>query len=263
MSNVEGKMYKPRELSKLLNVSTECLRKWNTEGKLQSTITEGGHRRYLYSKPEVNQRKSFIYARVSSSKQKFAKREDRSLAAGRDLQRQIDYLQEKFPSHEVISDIGSGLNFKRKGFVKLLECLLNGGIKEVVVAHKDRLCRFGYDLIEHLFKRSGSILTIIESDEIKDPINEFADDVLSIITVFTARYYGSNNILSKNKDISINGTDNIVQQVRRRKPILLQPSKQFHKIKVSRSFRFAKTRPKEGDKKSQQCCNKKTNEVQS
>ena len=235
MENVEGKMYKPRELSKLLNVSTECLRKWDTQGKLKSSVTEGGHRRYIYNKLESDERKSIVYARVSSNKQKH------------DLQRQIDYLHEKFPNHEIISDIGSGLNFKRKGFVKILECLLNGSIREVVVAHKDRICRFGYDLVEQLFKRFGSILTIVESDGIKDPINEFAEDVLSIITVFTARYYGSRkyHLLSKNTDISIKGTDNIVQQVCRRKPILLQPSKPFHKIKVSRSFRFGKTRPKE------------------
>ena len=197
MSNVEGTMYKPRELSKLLNVSTECLRKWNTEGKLKSSTTEGGQRRYIYNKLEVDQRKSIIYARVSSNKQKH------------DLQRQINYLHEKFPSHEIISDIGSGLNFKRKGFVKILELLLNGGIKEVVVAHKDRICRFGYDLVEQLFRKFRSILTILESDGIKEPVNEFAEDVLSIITVFTARYYGSRkyHLLSKNQDISLEGTN--------------------------------------------------------
>ena len=177
---------------------------------------------------EVHQRKS----RVSSSKQK------------NDLQRQIDYLHEKFPNHDIISDIGSGLNFKRKGFVKILECLIEGGIKEVVVAHKDRICRFGYDLVEQLFKKFGSVLTIVESDGIKEPINEFAEDVLSIITVFTARYYGSRkyHLLSKNTDISIEGTNRVVQQVHRSEPVLLQSSKQLHKNKVSRSSRSSKTR---------------------
>ena len=217
------KTYTPKELSKLLGVTNECLRIWSNEGKIKFTVTEGGHRRYIYKVVEKDERKSIIYARVSSSKQK------------NDLQRQVDYLQESFPDYEVVTDIGSGLNFKRKGLLRILESLFAGNIKEVVVAHKDRLCRFGFDLFEFMFLKHRAILTVFENEGIKAPINEFAEDVLSIVTVFTARYYGSRkyNILSKDKNLSIKGTDNALQQVPRSKSLLLQSSKSLRKNKLS------------------------------
>ena len=226
--NQDGcQVYKPKELSKLLNVSNECLRLWSKEGKIKSAFTEGGHRRYIFKDMAVDERKSYIYARVSSHKQK------------RDLDRQIRSLQQTFPEHEVISDVGSGLNYKRKGFIKILELLFQGNIKELVVAYKDRLSRFGFELFEFMFKRFGSILTVAQGNTIKEPVNEFAEDILSIITVFTARYYGRRkyNRLQKDSDLSNGQTNRVVQQMPRRKPLFLQSSKRFHKIKVSRSHK--------------------------
>jgi predicted site-specific integrase-resolvase len=217
------KIYKPNELSKLLGVTNECLRIWGAEGKIKFTTTEGGHRRYIYKVVEKDERMSIIYARVSSSKQQ------------NDLQRQVNYLKEQFPNYEVITDIGSGLNFKRKGLLRVLECLFSGNIKEVVVAHKDRLCRFGYEIFEFMFQKHGVVLRVLENEGIKSPINEFAEDVLSIVTVFTARYYGSrkNKILQKDKNLSITGTDPTIQQVSRSKSLLLQQGKRIRKIKIS------------------------------
>lgn len=215
----------PKELSQALGVTTACLRKWDNEGKIRSIVTEGGHRRYIQEELATTQGKSIIYCRVSSAKQK------------NDLQRQIDYLKAMFPNHDVIKDIGSGLNFKRKGLLNLLELVFSRQVTEVVVAHKDRLCRFGFELFEFIFQKHGAVLKVLEDQGIKEPIQEFAEDVLSIVTVFTARYYGSRKyqILSKNKDISNQRTETVVQSMHRSKPILLQQGKRFCKIRVRKS----------------------------
>src|SRR5688572_8548459 len=74
----------------------------------------------------------------------------------RDLERQIQDLQFKFPDHEIISDVGSGLNYKRKNFQILLDRVYDGPIQEVVVLHKERLCRYGLELVEFIFKKTGT-----------------------------------------------------------------------------------------------------------
>ena len=129
--------------------------------------------------PKNNQIK-IIYSRVSSNKQK------------EDLQRQTEYLQTKYPEHQSITDIGSGINFNRKGLRQILEGVFKGNITEVVVAHKDRFTRFGYDLFEWIFEQHQAVLICDNKDnkDNKEPTNELTDDLMSIITVFTARYYG-------------------------------------------------------------------------
>jgi putative resolvase len=120
------------------------------------------------------------YARVSSEHQRG------------DLERQIADLQRHFPDHEIISDIGSGLNWKRRGFTALLERIYSGGVEEVVVTRKDRLCRFGSELVEWIFAKSGTQLMVLGSDVSADSseVSELAEDLLSITTVFVARHNG-------------------------------------------------------------------------
>jgi putative resolvase len=177
-----SKLVTPKELSKLWNVSEQTLRQWNNEGKLRAITTDGGHRRYIV---DVNQRhqqsskKNYIYARVSSRKQES------------DLERQVEMLKAKYPNYEIVTDVASGINFKRKGLRKLLELLFNGVVNEVVVAHKDRFSRFGFELFEWIFQQHGAVLRIIQDDDKdREPESELADDIMSIITVFSARYYG-------------------------------------------------------------------------
>ena len=161
-------------------VSSETLRRWSIDGKLDFIITPGGHRRYKLVPQNVNKVKlqSFIYARVSSKKQ-----ED-------DLNRQIKFAQNKFPKYKVISDIASGINFKRKGFKTILEQVLKGNVKEIVVTHKDRLSRFGFDLFQFICKKNGTKITILNDRDSKDESNELTDDLMAIITLFTSRYKG-------------------------------------------------------------------------
>jgi predicted site-specific integrase-resolvase len=161
-------------------VSPQTLRRWSDDKKINFYTTKGGHRRYELIQPHVvkPQQESFIYARVSSKKQ-----ED-------DLDRQIKFAQDKFPEFKVISDIGSGINFKRKGFTTLLDKIISGKVKELVVTHKDRLCRFGFDIIQLLCKKFNTKLTILSDSDPKDASSELTDDLMAIITVFSSRYYG-------------------------------------------------------------------------
>jgi predicted site-specific integrase-resolvase len=172
---------KPKEASKFFNVSENTLRTYANTGKIKYTTTDGGHRRYLINEPTNSIRqpeyKKIIYARVSSRKQ------------SNDLERQSKFLTTKYPEHTLITDIGSGINFERTGFKRILEGVFNGRIQEVVVAHKDRFTRFGYSLFEWIFKQHNSIL-ICDSESETDEQQELSDDLMAIITVFTARYYG-------------------------------------------------------------------------
>ena len=182
-------VYKPKQLADKLKVSKETLRLWAESGKIKVTKTDGGHRRYVYNDDtdKKETKLKFIYTRVSSKKQQS------------DLERQIKYLQKLYPDHRVISDIGSGLNFNRKGLNNLLEAIATGTVEEVVVAHKDRLCRFGFELIENLCKYFSTTLTIVDDKSGKSQTDELAEDLLSIITVFTARFYGQRKYSGKKR----------------------------------------------------------------
>lgn len=201
------KLWTPKQLSKHFGVTPQTLKDWEINGTLKCNKTKGGHRRYIYTAPEVlkpnndKSKKKYIYARVSSAKQ------------ARDLQRQVASLQSSYPTFEVIKDIGSGINFKRRGLVTLLDNVFGGNVSEVVVAHKDRLTRFGFELFKHIFEYFGVSITVHSDTGIEEPIAELAKDLLSIVTVFTARYYGSRTykVLQKNKVLPKHRTNKIVQ----------------------------------------------------
>ncbi|HAC65038.1 MAG TPA: IS607 family transposase, partial [Cyanothece sp. UBA12306] len=133
------KYVKPKEASTVLGVHVRTLSRWEQEGKIQAIKTPSGQRRYdieSYTGKFVSPaRITIIYARVSSRVQK------------EDLERQVEAIKEKYPSSEIISFIGGGLNFKRKKLLTLLERVMSGTIGTIVVAHKDRLARFGFDWI--------------------------------------------------------------------------------------------------------------------
>lgn len=121
----------------------------------------------------------YIYARVSTQKQQD------------DLQTQISTLRAKHPDAIVLSDCGSGLNFKRKGLKTLLELAFKGRVRSVHIAHRDRLCRFAYDLLEHVLQFHGAKIVVDSHDSnTASPEIELAEDVLAVVTVFGARLYG-------------------------------------------------------------------------
>lgn len=196
-----------KEACSVLNVSAETLRRWAKDGKIKHSKTPGGQRRYdlrdylgTETTPGKTTRKRIIYARVSSAAQK------------NDLERQVEHLQEQYPEYQVITDVGSGLNFKRKGLKTLVEYLVRGEIQEIVVTHRDRLARFGFELFELILSQTnpdGEIVVL--DDRTTSPEEELANDLIAIITVFSSRLYGlrsHQNRLRKiiensgNKDIS-------------------------------------------------------------
>ncbi len=165
------------QAQKVYKVAEQTLRDWANTGKVEFIRTANGHRRY---KIEVVKevRKKIIYARVSSKKQE------------NDLANQVKYLQKKYPDYEVVKDIGSGINYKRKGFRRILEQLFKGDIEEVVVTTADRFSRFGSDLFDWIFEQFRAKLTILNSRKFKSNSEELSEDLMAIITVFTSRYYG-------------------------------------------------------------------------
>lgn len=189
-----------KEAAKELGVAQETLRRWEAEGKIISERTKGGHRRYDISKlmgmvPRQNQlpskRITIGYARVSSHDQK------------EDLKRQVtlieSYCAAQGWSYEIVQDMGSGLNYQKKGLRILIKRICKEDIGRLVLTHKDRLLRFGSELIFSLCEHFGVEVTIINASEDSSFEEELVSDVLEIITVFSARLYGSRS--HKNKKV--------------------------------------------------------------
>jgi putative resolvase len=197
------------EAAQLLGVSTKTIRRWENEGKIKAIRTEGGHRRFEVSSLLGNKHDAsrtshgapcddapvssltVAYARVSSSDQK------------EDLKRQVLVLEAYCAKHgwntEVIQDLGSGLNYRKKGLIKLIKLLCSYQIERLVITHKDRLLRFGSELIFTLCEIFGIEVIIINRSEDSTYEEDLAADVIEIITVFSARLYGSRS--HKNKQI--------------------------------------------------------------
>lgn len=180
----ENKYIKPKEASEIIGVNIDTLRRMAKRGELKHIRTDNG--RYLFDvssfikrgNPGIQKRKTICYARVSSRGQKS------------DLQNQIALLKTKYPETEVIFDFGSGLNFKRKGLQKILDLAYKGELKEIVVTYKDRLCRFGFELIEYILETQSNAKIVVLNKDNTAIESELATDLLSIITVFSARMHG-------------------------------------------------------------------------
>lgn len=185
-----------KEAGEFLGVSTETLRRWEKAGKLVSHRTNGGHRRYeqkdlikLKSFDSSETKVTIGYCRVSSSDQKG------------DLQRQIDNVSTfciaKGYNFKIISDLGSGLNYNKKGLKELIELICSNTVERLVINYKDRLVRFGFEMIEQLCSIYNVKIEVINTTDDKSYEEELVEDVLSVITVFSARLYGSRSHKSK------------------------------------------------------------------
>ena len=190
---MNGKYVSSRNAERILNVTGTSLRQWSNAGKIRLIRTPGGQRRYDISalldtnaaestdsnKPtREDGRRGVCYARVSSRGQRD------------DLQRQSDYLKSKCPDHDVITDIASGINWKRKGLKAILELAKQGAIYEVVVAARDRLCRFAFELLEHVFGMHDVRIVVLDSYADMSPEQELSNDLLSIVQIFCCRRNG-------------------------------------------------------------------------
>jgi putative resolvase len=185
------------EAARTIGVSKSSLRRWAKLGHIEFRVTVGGHRRYnpasvavrssatgrqhnfypVVAKTQKEPPKAAIYCRVSSSKQKD------------DLQRQVNALRDLYPKHRLYKDIASGLNYKRKGLQRLLVDVQSGKIKTIVVAHRDRLARFGVELIEWIVKEAGATI-IFQNRGVVSPQQELTEDLMAIVHVFSCRFNG-------------------------------------------------------------------------
>ena len=197
------------EAAKLKGVSASTLRRWEAEGRLVPERTASGHRRYDLSQLlGIKSELSFTvaYARVSSHDQKA------------DLERQKQVLElfcaqngwlltkfyrwhhtVNFAQFQLIEDLGSGLNYNKRGLKRLIKLIADGQVERLVITHKDRLLRFGSELVFSLCEHFGCEVVIINRTEDSSFEEDLASDVLEIITVFSARLYGSRS--HKNKKI--------------------------------------------------------------
>ncbi|MDB9446880.1 IS607 family transposase [Anabaena sp. CS-542/02] len=172
----------PKEAAKILGVHVSSLRRWENEGKLKAIRTPGGQRRFILEEVEKiggipRTIKTICYGRVSTHSQQD------------DLQRQLEHLRTRYPEAEIISEVGSGLNFKRKKFLAILERIIDGDIQRIVVAHPDRLVRFGFELVRWLCTKFECELVVL-NDRKLSPEQELVQDMLSIIHCFSSRLYG-------------------------------------------------------------------------
>lgn len=179
------------KFSKEIGVSISTLRTWDKTGYLKpAKVLDNGYRyysdeqidKYLNVDSDIDDRKIVLYARVSTKKQMD------------DLDKQIEnlktYAYTKGYSFELITDIGSGINYKKEGLKKLIRMICNKEIKKLVILYKDRLVRFGFELIEEVCRINDVEIEIIDNTTVSKE-QELTDDLIQIITVFANRLYGS------------------------------------------------------------------------
>jgi putative resolvase len=176
-----------RVAAKHYNVSKQTISAWADRGNIEFVLLPGGHRRFkirgdgnldVRNSEQKKEKVDVCYCRVSSSGQK------------EDLERQIAYMRRKYPGWETVSDVGSGLNWKRSGLKTLLRRCVQGDVGRVAVAHKDRLARFGYEILDFVLAECGVQLLCDDSETHVSKERELVDDILSIVTVFSARIHG-------------------------------------------------------------------------
>jgi len=182
------KIYKITEASAYLGISINSLKTLANNNKINYFKTDGEHRRfreddldtYMGVKKEKKERLTVIYARCSTAKQK------------ENLERQKDRLrkhaEEKGYKYLMIDEIASGINEKRKGIHKLIKMCFEGKVERILIEYKDRLARFGYEYLDAIFRNLEVIVEIVEIKE-KKYEEELAEDIMKILTCYSARYY--------------------------------------------------------------------------
>ncbi|NJK57610.1 MAG: IS607 family transposase [Pleurocapsa sp. SU_5_0] len=199
---------RPHEFAEQIGVSVETLRRWDRTGKLKAKRTPSNHRFYTEEdllqakglKPISEERLIKVYCRVSSAKQK------NELTNQKDSMEQF-CLARGYAVDEWIEEIGGGLNFKRKKFLNLIEDALSGKIEIIVIAHKDRLCRFAFDLIEQLLSKRGCKIIVANAESLS-PQAELLEDLMAVVHCFSCRLYGSRSY-RKEKEKAIQDILNI------------------------------------------------------
>jgi predicted site-specific integrase-resolvase len=189
-----------RVATKQLGVHQRTLYQWEQKGWIETMRTPGNKRLYNVDKYLRENRNKEINEETNKNLEKLGEKKERlklsyvrvsSIGQKDDLERQKLMIRKKYPNHEMIEDIGSGINLNKRGIRKIIDLAIEGKIEELVVAHKDRLARFGYDLIEDLIEKySKGKIVIAEKKEDMLPEEELAQDVLQIMNVYVAKMNG-------------------------------------------------------------------------
>ena len=186
------KLYTVSEFATLINKKVKTLQKWDRDGILKAYRTPTNRRYYTHTQyleytgqslNENNVRENVIYARVSSQSQK------------PELVNQIEYLKQYsitngISINNVYTDIGSGLNYKRKNWIRLIDDCFQGKISNIYVSHSDRFVRFGFDWISYILKQYTNTNIIVLENKLLTPEEEVVQDLITIIHVFSSRVYG-------------------------------------------------------------------------
>ncbi len=198
-----------REVERITGMGASWLRRALDNGEIKGFKTPSGQRRYCSidvrrfvgeakesigkGQDQQRPRSNFIYARVSSKKQL------------PDLERQVEFLQryvrqgKEQTNYTAIQDIGSGVNFKRKGLQVILEQCLQGTIGDITIAHRDRLSRFGFELIELIVTKAGGTITVIDDHKNKSSEQELAEDLLSIVHIYSCKQMGKRSYINRGR----------------------------------------------------------------
>ena len=199
--------YKPKEFAELLGVSVKTLQRWDREGTLTANRTPTNRRYYTYKQylefkgiTEDDARKVVLYARVSTKNQKD------------DLQNQTAFLRQFCNARGMIVDqcieeYGSGLNYNRKKWNELLNEVMEQKIKTIVITHRDRFVRFGYDWFEKFCTKFNTTIVVVNNESLS-PQEELVQDIVSILHAFSCRLYG----LRKYKK-QIEGDDGLAKEL--------------------------------------------------
>jgi len=182
------------EAARITGLHPHTIRKIADNNQVQCYKTPSGQRKFNKAGLEkfcnpvssvieipTNPRINYIYSRVSSKKQLD------------DLVRQTQFIQYRKPeyaSYVSITDVASGINFKRKGLHVLLDACLQRTVGEIVIAHRDRLCRFGFELLQQLVEKSGGKITVLDDESNKSTEQELAEDLLSIVHIYSCKQMG-------------------------------------------------------------------------
>ena len=199
----------------MLGLHPQTLRRYANQGKIPHYRNSSGQRLYDVDAYLRGAAESTIvcYCRVSSAKQRA------------DLSRQVAHMRERYPAAEIISDVGGGLNWKRRGLLSILERLHRGDKLQVVVAHRDRLARFGFELIEWLVQQNGGTVVVLNLSD-ASPESELTEYLLAILHTFSCRMHGLRRYrtaIAQDQGLSeptAEGSDNDLAGL---KPVDLQP----------------------------------------
>ena len=204
-----------RKAAARLGLHPHTLRRYAAEGKIPYYRNAGDQRLYdvdAYLRG-ATQATIVCYCRVSSAKQRG------------DLNRQVAQMRELYPDAEIVADVAGGLNWQRKGLLTILERLHRGDKLELVVAHRDRLARFGFELIEWLVQQNGGAVVVLNQSD-ASPESELTEDLLAILDTFSCRMHGLRryrSAIAQDQGLSEQQSEDTDQDLAGRQQVELQP----------------------------------------